>query len=159
MIECGLPMTRAEFEMILADDTKTIAEDIGWSDDEDHSPWIEFRKDILSETAYPMFVHGAYNRLIGKLRFSIIHKGSGRIYGLCMGSDHHNPSCLHVGGDRHLHSWNDITRDKDAVDADQITVAVTDPVGVWRQFCLQFHLGHQGTMEDPMGILRLLEEF
>ena len=134
MIECGPLMTRAEFDIILADDTKLIADNIEWSYDEDHSPWLEFRKDIVSETAYPMFVQGSYNGLVGKLRYSIIHKGSGRVYGLCMGSEHHNPSCIYVGGDRHLHSWNDVSRDKDAVVADQITMAVTNPVGVWQEF-------------------------
>lgn len=94
-------------------------------------------------------LRAANNRLIGKLRYSIIHKGAGRIYGLCMGTDHHNVSCVNVGGDRHLHLWNDLSRDKDAVLATDIAAAVTDPVIVWQQFCSGFRLVHRGMMESP----------
>src|SRR5215813_5837385 len=140
VLQCGPPMTRAEFEAILADETKSIRGAITWSEDEDHSPWLEFRSDVLSEPGYPMFIQGSYNRTIGKLRYSVIHRGAGRIYGLCMGSDHHNPTCQNVSGDRHLHLWNDQSRDKEAIVATAITAPGSDPVGVWQQFCTEFRL-------------------
>jgi hypothetical protein len=113
-------MTQAEFEAISADPTKAINGNITWTEDEDHSLSVEFRRDIYSQTNYPLFVQGRYNRAIGKLRYSVIHRGAGRILGLCMGSDHHNPACDYVGGDRHLHIWNDVSRDKNAVVAGHI---------------------------------------
>jgi len=66
-----------------------------------------------------------------------------------MGSDHHNLSCTNVGGDRHLHVWNDRTRDKEAIIAENITAPITDPVAVWQQFCMAFRLEHHGVMMPP----------
>src|SRR5437016_14237257 len=114
-------MTQTEFDALRDDPTRIIDSDIARSEDEDHSLWVEFRSDIVSQFNYPMFVQGSYNRHIGKLRYSVIHKGAGRIYGLCMGSDHHNPVCTFVVGDRHLHLWNETTKDKDAIIAAHIT--------------------------------------
>src|SRR5258707_1902279 len=128
-------MTQVEFDALSADPTRIIEGDITWTEDEDHSLSVEFRRDIYSQPNYPLIVQGSYNRVIGKLRYSVIHRGAGRIYGLCMGSDHHNPTCQYVGGDRHLHVWNDVTRDKDAVAADHIVANVDDPVAVWQEFC------------------------
>ncbi len=149
-------MTQAEFEALCDDPTRIIHGDITWTEDEDHSLCVEFRQDISSQPNYPLFVQGSYNQLIGKLRYSVIHRGAGRIYGLCMGSDHHNPTCQNVGGDRHLHVWNDVTRDKDALVADHIVANVDDPVAVWQQFCAGWDILHQGAMEPPMLIIRPL---
>lgn len=78
----------------------------------------------------------------------IIHRGVGRIYGLDMGKDHHNPSCQHVG-DKHKHRWDERLRDKDAYIPQDIRAAVTDPLGVWRQFCREARIAHQGKMRSP----------
>jgi len=47
-------MTEAEFQAILGDASKRIEGDIAWSDDEDHSPAVEFRANILSDNGYPL---------------------------------------------------------------------------------------------------------
>lgn len=149
-------MTQAEFEALCADPTRIIAGDIAWALDEDHSLSVEFRRDISSQPNYPLFVQGSYNRSIDKLRYSVIHRGEGRIYGLCMGSDHHNPTCQNVGGDRHLHIWNDVTKDKNAIVADQIAANVGDPIAVWREFCAGWDMLHQGVMQPPFIVLQPL---
>lgn len=56
-------MTNAEFEMILSDRSKRIATDLKWSDDEDHSPSVEFRAEVLSDGGWPLFVRGSFNSL------------------------------------------------------------------------------------------------
>jgi len=146
-------MTQAEFEAIQADPTKIIDGDINWTEDEDHSLSVEFRCDISSQPNYPLFIQGSYNHAIGKLRYSVIHRGAGRIYGLCMGSDHHNPTCQMVGGDRHLHVWNDVSRDKDAIIPAHILADVHNPRAVWEQFCAGWNVLHRGAMQAPPFIL------
>jgi Family of unknown function (DUF6978) len=141
-------MNQNEFEALIADESKTIEGDISWSDDEDHSPSVEFRAEVASDAGYPLFVRGSYNSLAKALSFVLIHRGVGRIYGLDMGKDHHNPSCQHVG-EKHKHRWDERSRDKDAYVPDDITAAVTDPVVVWRQFCAEAHITHLGKIPAP----------
>ncbi len=43
-----MPLTNAEFEAILANPSKQIAGDLAWSEDEDHSPSVEFRAEVQS---------------------------------------------------------------------------------------------------------------
>jgi hypothetical protein len=75
-------VTQAEFEAILSDTSKRIDGHIWWSEDEDHSPAVEFRADVFSEAGHPLFVHGSYNPEAEKLSFAVIHRAVGRIYGL-----------------------------------------------------------------------------
>lgn len=141
-------MNQTDFEALLNDLTKRIVSDITWVDDEDHSPAVEFRVEVESESGYPIFVKGSYNALAGTLSYTIAHRGSGRIYALDLGKDHHNPSCTNVG-DKHKHRWNESVRDKEAYVPDDITASVTDPVAVWKQFCTEAKLDHQGVMHNP----------
>jgi len=141
-------MTQAEFEALLADDTKRIEEDILWLGDEDRSPGLEFRAEVISGPGFPLFIKGWYNRDAQTLSYALIHRGVGRIYGLDLGRDHHNPSCVYVG-ERHKHSWNDVVRDKEAYVPGDITALVNDPVGVWREFCQEAKIDHTGVMHQP----------
>lgn len=141
-------MNQNEFEAIMKDTTKKIIGDISWSEDEDHSPAIEFRVEIQSEAGYPIFIKGSHNPLVGTLSYNIIHRGSGRIYGLDLGKDHHNPSCTYVG-DRHKHRWNESLRDKEAYVPDDINDEVSDPVSVWKQFCIEAKIYHEGVLHSP----------
>ena len=141
-------MTQAEFEALLADATKRIEEDISWLGDEDRSPGLEFRAEVISVPGFPLFIKGWYNREAQTLSYALIHRGVGRIYGLDLGRDHHNPSCVYVG-ERHKHSWNDLVRDKEAYVPGDITAHVNDPVGVWREFCQEAKIDHTGVMHQP----------
>lgn len=62
-----MTISQQEFEVILADDTKEIAQDLAWAEDEDHSPTREFRAPVASEHGYPLFVVGRYNARAGTL--------------------------------------------------------------------------------------------
>ena len=106
-----MAVTEQEFQIIIADENKRIEGNISWIEDEDHSPTQEFRSTILSTEGYPLFIAGKFNYSAGKLSYSLIHRGTGRIYGLCLGYDHHNPTCEMVG-DKHKHYWTDQHRDK-----------------------------------------------
>ncbi|MDY0164964.1 MAG: hypothetical protein RBS80_00385 [Thermoguttaceae bacterium] len=143
-----MSLTQNEFEAILADNTKRIDADISWSEDEDHSPSVEFRAEVRSDAGYPLFVRGSYNPLAQTLTYCVIHRGAGRIYGLDLGKDHHNPDCHDVGR-RHKHRWNEPVRDKEAYPPSDITAPASDPVAVWRQFCQEAGIQHDYAMHEP----------
>jgi hypothetical protein len=141
-------MTQTEFEAILSDTTKRITGDIAWSEDEDHSPAVEFRAEVASAAGYPLFVRGSYNAEAEALTFALINRAVGRIYGLDLGKDHHNPDCDFVG-ETHKHRWNEPQRDKEAYFPDEITAPAGDPVGVWQQFCREANIVHDGVLQSP----------
>lgn len=146
-----MPLTQAEFEVLIADTSKMIVGNIDWSEDEDHSPAVEFRADVRSTAGYPLFVRGSYNSLSKSLSFALVHRTTGRIYGLDLGKDHHNPDC-HFVGEKHKHRWNEPIRDKEAYVPPDITAPVTDPVAVWSQFCAEAAIVHSGSLSQPPAI-------
>ncbi len=143
-----LRLTDSEFEAILQDGTKRIVDPITWKEDEDHSPAWEFRIDIKSESGWPLFVVGRYNAEAGTLTYALILKTEGRIYGLDLGRDHHNPQCDRVG-EKHKHRWSQQDRDKTAYVPDDVTAPVSDPVSVWTEFCAEARICHEGLMQPP----------
>ncbi len=142
-------MTEQELRIILEDTTKRIEGDLSWGDDANRSPAREFRVEVLSDADYPITVIGRYDSRAGKLSFSFIHRGTGRIYGLDLGVEHHNPTCQMVG-DPHKHYWTDEYRDKMAYAAEDITEPWDHPVEVWRQFCAEAGIQHQGRLHPPI---------
>jgi uncharacterized protein DUF6978 len=141
-------LTQAEFEALLTDASKRIDGDIAWSEDEDHSPAVEFRAEVQSDVGYPIFVRGSYNTIVQGLTFALIHRGTGRIYALDLGKDHHNPSCTQTG-EKHKHSWTETSRDKEAYVPDDITATADDPLTVWSQFCSEARITHNGRLLPP----------
>jgi len=146
-----MPITQTEFDVLISDTTKHIVGDLSWSRDEDHSPAVQFRAEVDSDAGYPIFVNGRYNALAGTLSFVLIHKGTGRIYGLDLGADHHNPTCHHVG-EKHKHRWTDRFADKDAYVPADITEPADNPVAVWLQFCAEAKIVHHGALSTPPAV-------
>jgi hypothetical protein len=143
-----MALTRTEFETLLNDGTKRIVGDIAWQGDEDHSPCLEFRAEVRSDRGWPLFVRGSFNPLIPALSYVLILKTEGRIYGLDLGKDHHNPQCDQVG-ERHKHRWTERFRDKEAYVPSDITASPAQPVEVWKQFCAEARINHEGRMMAP----------
>jgi hypothetical protein len=141
-------ITQQEFDAILGDTTKRIEDDIDWREDADHSPALEFRVEVKSDSGWPLFVVGRYNPRAGTLSYAMIHRGAGRIYALDLGADHHNPTCERVG-EKHKHRWTEAFRDKEAYVPQDITASWDRPRAVWEQFCREAHIDHQGRMHDP----------
>jgi hypothetical protein len=141
-------LAQTEFDALLADDSKNISGDISWSEDEDHSLTVEFRVEVASNAGYPLSVRGSYNRVAGTLSYSLIDRRFGRIYGLDLGKDHHNPTCDRVG-ERHKHTWTEDHREKYAYVPSDIACGVEDAVGVWGQFCQEAHIVHEGKLHVP----------
>lgn len=132
----------------MEDGSKRIDGDIDWCEDEDHSPALEFRVEVMSETGWPLFVRGSYNRLASALTYALILKTEGRIYALDLGKNHHNPQCTQVG-ETHKHRWTEQYRDKEAYAPDDVSAAVSDPVAVWVQFCKEAKIEHEGRLAQP----------
>lgn len=143
-----MTISAMEFETLLADASKQIDPDIVWQEDEDHSPCREFRAEVHSDKGWPLFVRGSFNPLIPALSYALILQTSGRIYGLCLGKEHHNPQCNQVG-DKHKHRWKDQYRDKEAYEPEDITASPADPVTAWVQFCDEAKIRHRGQMMAP----------
>ena len=142
--------TQQEFEAILADETKRVAGDILWSDDEDHSPAQEFYVQVLSETGWPVSVKGWCNPLSRKLSYTLRHAATGRIVGLDLGNvAHRNPNRELLEG-THKHRWKDRSKDKEAHAPEDITAQWDEPVAAWRQFCAEVRILHQGTLQPPV---------
>lgn len=144
-------MLDTEFETLINDETKQISGDIYWIEDVDHSPTLEFRIEVISHAEYPLFIKGSFNPLANTLTYALIHKAYGRIYALDMGKDHHNPTCSNVG-ELHKHRWKEAYRDKEAYVPADITASVNAPLEVWRQFCLEARIRHEGIMHEPPSI-------
>ena len=144
-----MPLTDIEFAAILADESKRIRDNITWKEDEDHSPALEFRVDVESTNGWPLLLKGRYNPAAGTLTYALILKTTGRIYGLDLGKDHHNPTCEQVG-DMHKHRWSERYGDKEAYVPDDVDSPVSDPVAVWREFCAEARIRHDGRMRRPL---------
>lgn len=141
--------TRQEFESLLADKSKRVEGDITWQNDEDHSPCVEFRKEIHSDMGYPLFVSGSYNHEAQTLSFTVIHRSVGRIYALDLGKNHRNPHDRSLLGDKHKHGWSEQYRDKEAYVPEDIDATIDDPAQVWAQFCMEACIVHNGKIVTP----------
>lgn len=104
--------------------------------------------EVKSEAGWPLFVRGSYNPLIPALSYMLVLKTAGRVYGLDLGKDHHNPQCDQVG-ERHKHRWTEKLRDKEAYVPKDITESASEPVAVWIQFCAEAKLTHDGKLTVP----------
>ena len=138
-------LTDAEYRVILEDGTKKIVGDIAWREDEDRSPAREFRIDVESTSGWPLFVKGRCNAAAGTLTYALILKTAGRIYGVDLGKDHHNPQCDQVG-EKHEHRWSERYGDKEAHVPHEVNAPVSDPVAVWREFWAEARIRHDGSM-------------
>ena len=138
-------LSDADFSSILSDASKRIEGDIAWKEDRGHLPAWTFRAAVQSEVGWPLFVHGSYNPRTQRLSYALIWRTEGRIYGLDMGKIHRNPQGERIGR-KHKHSWSERFRDKRAYVPDDITASAADPAAVWRQFCVEARIQHNGEL-------------
>ena len=143
-----MPLTDVEWDSVLSDPSKRIDGDIEWVEDEYRSPARCFRAKVDSTAGWGLLVHGRYNPLAETLSYTLFLNTEGRIYGLDMGKEHHNPQCDRVG-DPHKHRWSERYRDKEAYVPKDITAPISDPVSVWKQFCAEAGIDHNGQMQSP----------
>lgn len=141
-------MNQGEYEALMSDATKRIDQDIDWTEDEDHSPALSFRAEVLSDPGYPLYAKGYLNRAARKLTYVLIHRAEGRVYSLDLGRDHRNPGGNLVG-EKHKHRWSEQTGIKDAYAPEDIKATIDSPVQVWEQFCAEANVTRGGDMKPP----------
>lgn len=142
-----MSFTEQEFDAFLAA-RKVIRGDINWTDDQDHSPNREFRIEAESDAGDLVHVVGSWNPRVPAVSYVVIHPQVGRIYGLDLGKDHHNPTCERIG-EVHKHTWTDLYKDGHGYAPKDITAEAVDPVMVWEQFCTEANMEHEGRMHPP----------
>ena len=141
-------LSAQEFDAFLADGGKRIVGDIAWEPAPGRHPAMEFRREIVSTSGYPAHIRGWYNSSNGKLSYTLYHKEDGRLYALDLGKGHENPTGEQVG-DKHKHTWTPEAKADIAYAPDDITEPWHRPVAVWRQFCAEARIRHEGTMSPP----------
>ena len=142
-------LTDTEVQAILQDNSKRIEEDVQWQTSSDHQMWLFFKADVMSDSGYPLFVNVTLNREAGKMSIALINRAAGRrIYGLCLGNDHSDPTKGRIG-DLHKHKWSEDYADKSAYVPNDITAEIADPVLVWQQFCKEARIKHLGQLAPP----------
>ena len=139
-------LSKHEFGSIIRE-PKYINGNIEWGRRENNRSVSEFRVDIVSE--WPLFLHATFNPDVSKLNYLIVHKKHGRIFGVDLGKEHHNPHCNMVG-ETHLHEWTEEFRDKVARVPEEITAEISNPVAVWQQFCELANITHTGILGPPL---------
>lgn len=142
-------LSQTEFDALLASE-KVIADDISWQPDQDHSPTVEFTAKVESPDGYPLVMRGSYNREAKTLSYVLLHRGVGRIYALDLGKEHRNPSTQKLIGELHKHKWTEQHGDREAYRPTDITATADDPVTVWKQFCTEAGIRHDGAMATPV---------
>lgn len=142
-------ITQQEFEGILADMSKVIDGDITWREDADHSPARGFRVEVRSDPGWPLLMVGRFDPYAGTLSYELLHRGAGRIYGLDLGADHHNPGCQRIG-EKHKHRRTEAFRDKEAYAPSDITASWDQPQQVVQQFCREVNIHRKGQLH-PLG--------
>ena len=143
-----MQITEQEFGAMMDDVSKHIDGDITWVEDVDHAPAVEFRVEVRSEAEYPLFINARWSPAACTLSYTLIHRGTGRVYALDLGAEHHNPTCQHVG-ETHKHRWSSAFADKQAYAPPDITAPWNDPVTVWMQFCAEARITHHGVLHPP----------
>ncbi len=138
-------MTEAEISALLADTTKRIEGDIEWQVDKPSPHVAYFRASVLSEEIdVPLFVKVTYNRILRKTSMALFSQTDGRLFGIDVGKDHYNRKQGLVGD--HRHRWRQGTRDRIA-DAFEVSAEIKeDPVKLWRLFCQEANIRHDGTL-------------
>ena len=133
----------------MSDKTKKIVENITWVGDKKKSEIVKFGVPVVSDSNYPIFVDGSYNRYLNRLSYKIIHREIGRrIYGLDMGKNHRNPDGELVG-ENHIHKWSEEYEDRKAYSAQEcVSSPATKPKEVWKEFCQEVNINFQGLMEE-----------
>ena len=142
-------LTDDDMTMILEDSSKCIPGDINWIGDEHRSHVRRFRTGIDTETGYLLFVQGYYNPRAMMLSYTMYLGEGGRIYALDLGKSHRNPGGERIGK-KHKHRWCERYHINKAYVPADITEPASDPVAVWRQFCAEAGLRHDGAIKQPV---------
>lgn len=132
-------MTQAEFEAIIADLTKRIEGDISWNQDKSGIVF-DFRVKVRSDSGDQLSVKGSYNRKLGKISYTLFT--TDRIFSVDYDRDHGD------AGNFHVHTWDESKRKCIATKATAASEISRDPLRLWKWFCEQAHITHDGVLQS-----------
>jgi hypothetical protein len=132
-------VTQAEFEALIADLTKRIEGTISWSQDKS-GVVFDFRAKVKSDSGDQLSVKGSHNRKLGKTSYTLFT--TDRIFSVDYDRNHGD------AGNFHIHAWDASRQKCVAMKASgQIEIA-RDPLRLWKWFCEQAHITHDGVLES-----------
>ena len=137
-----------EIDAILDDPSKTINGDIEWLPDPNHPSAWTFRAPVVHSGEAPLAAHGTLQHEQDRLSYLLVLRAAGRIFGICWGYGHLNPSGETVSGP-HVHRWTSEHRDRWVEPFDDAGTGASDPTFAWQQFCTHANIVHRGTLHQP----------
>lgn len=146
-----MPLSQAEFEAIIADQSKRIIGDIAWIEAGGHSDAKRFRASVRSDTIRNLVVEGYFRPSKKKLGFALI-AGDERIAGVDFGDNvrHRNLSGPQLAG-AHLQLWSAAAGRAEAYPLPPNMPDWNQPVAVWAWLCDILGMVHTGRMLPPNG--------
>ena len=144
-----MSLSQAEFDEILADDSKRIIGDIVWVAVSAHSDAKSFKASVLSNANDNLLVEGCFRPSKRKLGISLIVVGH-RVAGIDFGSNirHRNVSGTRFEG-AHLQLWSADAGAAEARPLPRGTPGWNQPVEVWLWLCDLLGIVHVGEMLSP----------
>lgn len=144
-----MALSQAEFEAILADDSKRIVGDIVWESAGGHADARRFDVHVSSDAGRDLVVQGYFRPSKRKLALSLIAAGR-RVAGVDFGSNvrHRNLSGTRVTGP-HLQFWSEQTGEVEARPLPEAAPDRDQPAEVWAWMCERLGILHLGDMIPP----------
>ena len=144
-----MSLSQAEFEAILADESKRIVGDIAWVAVSGHFDAKWFNATVLSNANDNLVVEGYFRPSKRKLGISLIVLGQ-RVAGIDFGSNirHRNVSGARFEG-AHLQLWSAAAGAAEAHPLPRGAPGWNQPVEVWIWLCDLLGIVHVGEMLSP----------
>lgn len=144
-----MELSQADFESIIADDSKRIVGDIVWRRTRSHIPAFELSASIQSDFYSELRVAAWHRPDNSRLTLTLLYRNL-RIAGLDYG-----PNVAHTNRDgsrlvgAHFHVWDAEAGSAEAQSPVQFTAGPRQIDQTWRQFCAELRIVHLGDLVLP----------
>ena len=145
-----MPLTDAEFEAILADDSKRIVGDIAWSPDPNRVGALRFEAPVRWDDERQLWLSGFYRPSNRKLTYSL-RLGRTRIAGIDFGRNigHTNRDRNRLLGS-HLQWWSESAGRAEAYPVPPDIPDWSEPLAVWTRILARLGIVHEGELAEPL---------
>ena len=144
-----MALSQAEFDAILADDSKRIIGDLAWYRIPEQPDAARLDAEIVSQGSLPLQVAGWFRPTQRKLSYSLLLEDR-RIAGIDFGRNlsHRNQDGTRLVG-AHWQFWSAAHERAEAYPLPAGTPTWDRPLEVWAQFCSRLGIMHEGAMSPP----------
>ena len=145
-----MALNQAEFEAILADDSKRIVGDVVWLPDPDKLGALRFEASVTWDDDRPLWISGFYRPSNRKLSYSL-RLGRTRIAGIDFGRNigHTNRDRNRLLGS-HLQWRSESAGRAEAYPVPSDMPDWSEPLAVWRRILARLGIVHQGELAEPV---------